>query len=63
MRIQKTFSGICPEYEKEATITAEYAEIRTLGNPMANYKYLGHNCSIGSFNGCTRKECPLIRNT
>lgn len=63
MSVQKTFTGTCPEYGEKAIITAEYAEVRTLTNPMTQYTYLGHKCSICSFKGCPQKECPLVLKT
>lgn len=60
MSVQRTFTGTCPEHNEEATVTAEYAEIRTIGNPMTGYKYMGHSCSVGSFKGCSQENCPLI---
>lgn len=60
MSVLRTFTGTCPEHNKKATVTAEFAEIRMNCSLLPGYKYMRHSCKIVSLNGCSYRKCPLI---
>lgn len=63
MTTRRTFTGICPEYNKKVTVTAKYDEVRFNCDPVVHYKLAKYHCETQRDKGCShegRSVCPLV---
>ena len=64
--IRSTYSGYCPELDKQMSITVDFEEIQLLGEMIAQHKKTGYSCEHGSWEGCNSNgengaDCPIFK--
>lgn len=64
--VAATYSGYCPELEKQVSIQVDFGEVNLPRQMASQYKKTGYSCSHASENGCNSngpndEECPIFK--